>query len=83
MEKFKGKKLLVLGSNVGSVDIVKYARKNGAFVYVADYFPKKKSLAKLFADNAKAKEVLGWKPKYTDIKDIIRTAWDWEQNKKY
>ncbi len=39
--------------------------------------------AKLFADNAKAKEVLGWKPKYTDIKDIIRTAWDWEQNKKY
>lgn len=52
MEKFKGKKLLVLGSNVGSVDIVKYARKNGAFVYVADYFPKKKSLAKLFADKA-------------------------------
>lgn len=39
--------------------------------------------AKLFADNAKAKEVLGWKPKYTDIKDIIRTAWDWEQNKIY
>jgi len=39
--------------------------------------------AKLFADNAKAKDILGWKPKYTDIKDIIRTAWDWEQNKKY
>lgn len=39
--------------------------------------------AKLFADNAKAKEILGWKPQYTDIKDIIRTAWNWEQNKKY
>ncbi|MBQ1612633.1 MAG: UDP-glucose 4-epimerase, partial [Alphaproteobacteria bacterium] len=39
--------------------------------------------AKLFADNAKAKEILGWKPKYTDIKDIIRTAWNWEQDKKY
>lgn len=39
--------------------------------------------AKLFADNAKAKNILGWKPKYTNIEDIIRTAWNWEQNKKY
>ena len=39
--------------------------------------------AKLFADNTKAKEVLGWQPKYTNIKDIIKTAWNWEQNKKY
>lgn len=39
--------------------------------------------AKLYASNAKSKEVLGWNPKYTDIKDIIQTAWNWEQNKKY
>lgn len=39
--------------------------------------------ARLFADNAKAKEVLGWQPKYTDIKDIIQTAWNWEQNRKF
>ncbi|MFC1752807.1 UDP-glucose 4-epimerase GalE [Thermoproteota archaeon] len=25
----------------------------------------------------KANEVLGWKPKFTDIKDIVSTAWDW------
>lgn len=39
--------------------------------------------ARLYADNKKAFEVLGWKPKYTNIEEIIRTAWNWEQNKKF
>jgi UDP-glucose 4-epimerase len=30
----------------------------------------------LVADSAKAKEILGWSPKY-DLKSIIQTAWDW------
>jgi UDP-glucose 4-epimerase len=30
----------------------------------------------LVADNTKAREILGWSPKY-DLKSIIRTAWDW------
>ena len=34
--------------------------------------------AVLFAANAKACEVLGWSPNYTDIHDIIKTAWIWE-----
>jgi UDP-glucose 4-epimerase len=25
----------------------------------------------------KAKEILGWSPQYTDIHEIIRTAWEW------
>lgn len=39
--------------------------------------------AVLCAANDKAKEVLGWSPKYTDIAEIIKTAWAWEQNKKF
>ncbi len=39
--------------------------------------------ARLFANNTKAKEILGWQPKYTRIKDIIQTAWVWEQHRKY
>ena len=39
--------------------------------------------AQLFADNKLAKEILGWQPGYTDIQDIIRTAWNWEQNRRY
>ncbi len=38
--------------------------------------------AVLVADNKKAKEVLGWDPKF-NLKDIIQTAWQWHQNPKY
>jgi UDP-glucose 4-epimerase len=31
----------------------------------------------LVADSSKAHEELGWEPGYTDIKEIISTAWEW------
>jgi len=31
----------------------------------------------IFADNTKAKEMLGWTPQYTSISSIIQTAWKW------
>lgn len=48
--KFSGKRLLVLGSNVGATDIVEYARSHGAITMVADYLPPEKSAAKRVAD---------------------------------
>lgn len=39
--------------------------------------------AKLYADNRKAKEILGWQPRYTQIEDIISTAWNWETHRKF
>jgi UDP-glucose 4-epimerase len=38
--------------------------------------------ARLVADNKKAREVLGWIPKYK-IEDILETAWKWHKNPKY
>lgn len=38
--------------------------------------------AKLVACNTKAQEILGWKPKYTNIKEIINTAWIFYTNQK-
>ena len=32
----------------------------------------------LIADAAKALDVLGWKPEYPGIEQIIKTAWDWK-----
>lgn len=34
----------------------------------------------LVADNSKAKEVLGWEPKYS-LKDIIQSAWNWHSQR--
>lgn len=36
--------------------------------------------AELIADTAKAKKELGFNPKYSDLRTIIETAWNWHQN---
>ena len=33
--------------------------------------------SRLVASSAKAQAILGWKPKFTDVKEIIKTAWEW------
>lgn len=38
---------------------------------------------RLYAANSMSKKILNWEAKYTDIYDIIETAWQWEQNKKF
>jgi UDP-arabinose 4-epimerase len=35
----------------------------------------------LVAEAGLAGRVLGWRPRYTDIREIIRTAWDWHSRK--
>lgn len=34
----------------------------------------------IYADNAKAKQLLGWEPQYTDIEKVIETAWLWQKS---
>ncbi|MGN6545697.1 MAG: UDP-glucose 4-epimerase GalE [Aureliella sp.] len=36
--------------------------------------------AELVADSRLAQQVLDWKPQYTNIEDIVRTAWKWHQS---
>jgi len=36
--------------------------------------------AVLVADATLAKEELNWQPKFADLNDIVKTAWDWEIN---
>lgn len=35
--------------------------------------------AQLIASSEKAINILGWAPKYTNVKDIIKTAWGWHK----
>lgn len=50
MRRFEGKKLFELGTTMGSVQIVKYAKDNGAYVIVADKDTPERSVAKKIAD---------------------------------
>jgi UDP-glucose 4-epimerase len=36
--------------------------------------------SELVADAGLAKQVLGWEPKYMDVKSIVETAWRWHQS---
>lgn len=51
MSLYSGKKLLILaGKPIGSIDIIEYAREEGAYTIVTDNLPTKKSSAKILAD---------------------------------
>lgn len=69
-----------LGSNDGySVkEMLEAARAVTGKEIPAEVVPRRQGdPAQLVAASEKARSVLGWQPAYTDIKDIIRTAWNW------
>ena len=35
--------------------------------------------AQLIASSEKARKVLGWQPRYTDVEQVIGTAWTWHR----
>ncbi len=75
-----------LGTGIGTSvkEIITAAEQVSGKKCPVEYAPRRAGdPAHLFADNAKAKEILGWQPQYTDIKDIISTAWNWELKRKY
>ena len=75
-----------LGTGVGTSvkEIVAAAESVSGEKCPVEYAPRRAGdPARLFADNKKAKEILGWQPKYSNIEDIIRTAWNWELNRRY
>ena len=75
-----------LGTGIGSSvrEIITAAEKVSGWRCPVEYAPRRPGdPAKLFADNRKAGEILGWRPRYTAIEEIIETAWKWETNRKY
>lgn len=75
-----------LGTGVGSSvrEIIAAAERVNGKTCPVEYVERRPGdPARLYADNAKARAILGWQPQYTDIESIICTAWVWENNKKY
>ncbi len=75
-----------LGTGIGTSvkEIISAAEEVSGKKCPVEYAPRRAGdPAKLFADNRRAKEILGWTPAYTDIRDIVKTAWNWEINRKY
>ncbi len=66
-------------AGVSVKELTQYAAQVVGKDPVVEYMPRRNGdPAMLVADITKAKQMLGWEPKYT-IKDIIQDAWDWEK----
>lgn len=72
-----------LGNGVGfSVkEVVETARKVTGHLIPSVISPRRAGdPAKLVASSEKAKQILGWNPAYSNLEDIIASAWNWHKN---
>jgi len=80
----KDKLVYNLGNGTGfSVrEVIESARRVTGHPIPAVLFPRRAGdPAVLVASSNKAIQELGWKPKYTELDEIIRTAWVWHQKR--
>ena len=69
------------GEGFSVLDIVNATKNVTGVNFKVEYAKRREGDSpKLIADVTKIKRVLGWKPKYDDIKFIIKTAWEWEKS---
>lgn len=69
------------GEGFSVLDIVNATKTVTGINFKVEYSKRREGDSpKLIADVTKIKRVLGWKPKYDDIKFIIKTAWEWEKS---
>lgn len=63
-------------------DVVESARRVTGHPIPAEVNPRRPGdPAVLIASSQKATRELGWKPRYTDLDEIVRTAWVWHQRR--
>jgi UDP-glucose 4-epimerase len=63
-------------------EVIESARRVTGHPIPAEIHPRRAGdPALLVASSAKAMRELGWKPRYTDLDDILRTAWVWHQKR--
>ncbi len=79
-----GRLIFNLGNGQGfSVrEVIESARRVTGHPIPAEIHPRRPGdPAVLVASSAKAIRELGWKPRYTDLDSIIRTAWSWHRKR--
>ena len=72
-----------LGNGVGFTvkEVVETARKvTGHSIPTKEEPRRAGDPSTLIASSEKAKDILGWKPKFDDLETIITTAWNWHKN---
>jgi len=72
------------GRGYSNLEVVEMVKKITKIDFPVEIGPRRLGDADaLYANNSKIKRVLGWEPKYSDLKTIIETAWKWHKNHPY
>jgi len=72
------------GRGYSNLEVVEMVKKITKIDFPVEIGPRRLGDADaLYANNSKIKRVLGWKPRYSDLKTIIETAWKWHKNHPY
>lgn len=67
-----------LGRGISNLEIIHAAQKVTGRVIAIESAPRRPGdPARLFANPASASERLGWTPKFTQLEQIVETAWKW------
>lgn len=70
------------GNGFSVRDVVESARRVTGHPIPAEVVPRRPGdPAVLIASSQKAMRELGWKPRYTELDEIVRTAWVWHQKR--
>jgi UDP-glucose 4-epimerase len=70
------------GQGFSVLEVIESARRVTGHAIPAEIHPRRPGdPAVLVASSARAIRELGWKPRYTQLDDILRTAWAWHQKR--
>jgi UDP-glucose 4-epimerase len=86
MQSHEGAHVFNLGNGTGFtvLEVIKAAeRVTGQAIGYEAGLRRAGDPAVLVASSAKARQMLGWEPEFTDIGQIIETAWKWHQAPRY
>ena len=71
---------LGVGNGFSVKEVIESARKVTGHAIPAELAPRRAGDPdELVAASGKAQDVLGWKPQFTDMNDIVASAWKWHQ----
>ena len=85
LQKDKGMFIYNVGTGNGhsNREVIEMVRKvSGANLHVEESTRRPGDADTLIADPSKIRQELGFKPKYSDLETIVKTAWTWHSNKK-
>lgn len=73
---------LGVGKGYSNKEVIAMVKKVSGVDFPVTIAPKRPGDAAIvYADNAKAKQELGFDPQYSNLETIVKTAWEWHRNK--